>query len=136
MIQFLVALAIFYQDDLMERLTGAMDAFEKWMTIRFTPNEPNHHPTKMDVLPKSKYFCSNHLCCQMVSAAFKYVPHPPSSHRRPLPSFLSLSFFYGQDSCRRSHWSTGVHSHCPKINFNFCIKTEPDMFEADVYIYM
>ena len=29
LIQFLVALAIFYQDDLMERLTGGMDAFDK-----------------------------------------------------------------------------------------------------------
>ena len=31
-----------------------MDALKKWMISRFTAQcTPNHHPTKMDVLPKT-----------------------------------------------------------------------------------
>ena len=30
-----------------------MDAYKKWRFTRFTPPVPNHHPSKMDVLPKT-----------------------------------------------------------------------------------
>ena len=45
-----------------------MDALEKWMIIWFTPYQTT-------TLPKCspKNFCSNHPCCLMFSAAFKYV---------------------------------------------------------------
>ena len=58
-----------------------MDALGKWMIIRYQTN----------TLPKwmfPKNICSDHPCCKMVSAAFKNVP------QWPLPSLLSLSFFY------------------------------------------
>ena len=63
-----------------------MDALEKWMIIQFTP----YHPTKMDVLPKT--------LVKINYAAKWLVRHssmPPNQQRRPLPSLLSLSLFYG-----------------------------------------
>ena len=48
----------------------------------------NHHPTKMDVLPKT--------LVQIILAAKWLVQHSsmsPKQNRRPLPSLLSLSFF-------------------------------------------
>ena len=51
---------------------------------------PNHHLIYQNgFFPKN--FCSNHPCCLIVSAAFKSFPN---QQRRPLPSLLSLSFFY------------------------------------------
>ena len=50
---------------------------------------PNHHPTKMKVLPKT--------FVQIILAAKWFVRlsnTSPNQHRRPLPSLLSLSFFY------------------------------------------
>ena len=64
-----------------------MEALEKWMIIRFTPN---HDPTKMNVLPKT--------LVQIILAAKFLVRHSstsPNQQRRPLPSLLSLSLFYG-----------------------------------------
>ena len=43
------------------QILGRMDALEKWMIIRFTPN---HRPPKMDVLPKSKIMSCNWLSCR------------------------------------------------------------------------
>ena len=61
-----------------------------WMIIQFTPYT-NHHPIKMVVLPKT--------FVQIILAAKWLVRHSstfPKQQRRPLPSLLSLSFFYAQ----------------------------------------
>ena len=55
LLQLRTALEILLQDDLKKwtnrRMnTWRMDTSEKWMIIRFTPI-PNHHPSKMYVLP-------------------------------------------------------------------------------------
>ena len=55
LIQFLAALAIFHQDDLKKRMNritanGGMDALIDDHPLH---TKPNHHPTKMDVLPKT-----------------------------------------------------------------------------------
>ena len=66
---------------------GGMDAWKKWMIIRFIPH---HHPTKIDVFPKT--------FVQIILAAKWLVRHLstfPKQQRRPLRSLLSLSFFYG-----------------------------------------
>ena len=50
---------------------------------------PNQYPTKMDILPKT--------FVQIILAAKWLVRHlstSPHQQRRPLPSLLSLSFFY------------------------------------------
>ena len=67
-----------------------MDALEKWMIIQHT-QYPNHHPTKMDVLPKTLFKSSlliNGWCGIQESP-------PTNTDGRPLPSLLSLSFFHG-----------------------------------------
>ena len=60
-----------------------MDALKKWMFIRFTPYVPNHHPFKMDIIPKT--------FVHIILAAKWLVRHSctsPKHQRRPLPSLL------------------------------------------------
>ena len=52
----------------------------------------NHHPTKMDALPK--------LLFKIILAAKGFMRHScmsPKQQRRPSPFLLSLSFFYGKN---------------------------------------
>ena len=59
---------------------------------------PSHHTTKMDGLPKT--------FVQIILAAKWLGRHSSTSHkqqRRPMPSLLSLSFFYGAE-VRTSAW--------------------------------
>ena len=61
---------------------------------------PIHHPTQMDVLPKTLFKLS-WLLQFMVSAAFKYVPQPTETtfaFSSVFFSLLSLSFFCGTES--------------------------------------
>ena len=71
-----------------------MDALKK-RTIYTTPN---HHPTKMDVLPNT--------CLHINLAAKWLVLHsrtPPNQQRRPLPSLQYLSVFYAADVWQSAH---------------------------------
>ena len=92
-IQFHAAANVKHQDDLKKRMNNITYA---WQNGRFRKMEdhldyttPNHHPPKMNFLPK--FFSSNHPCCWMTNSAFKYVPQ--TVLRRPLPSVCF--FFYG-----------------------------------------
>ena len=60
-----------------------MDALKKWMFIRFTPYVPNHHPFKMDILPKT--FVHIFLAAKWL---VRHSCTSPKHQRRPLPSLL------------------------------------------------
>ena len=79
------------------KATWRNGCFEKMDDHPFhmTCSIPNHHPTKMDVLPK--------FFVQIILAAKWLVRHSstsPKQQRRPLPSLLSLSFFYESELLR------------------------------------
>ena len=81
-----------------------MDALKKWMIIRFPPCIPTHHPTKMDVLPKT--------VVQIILAAEWlvrfHVQHPPNnSHNLCLLLCLYSSSIYG-DATKPGHFSGGA----------------------------
>ena len=70
-----------------------MDGSEKFM-IFLVHTIPNHHPLKIHVLPKT--------VLQIILAAtvkckwqVRHTSTSPKQQRRPLPSVLYLSFFYG-----------------------------------------
>ena len=88
LIQFLATLAILHQDDLKKRMNRlkATGCFEK-LVDQLVHTIQNHHPTKMDVLPKG--------FLQIILAAQWLVRHsstvfPPNQQRRPLPSVFIL----------------------------------------------
>ena len=95
---------------------GRMDASEKWMIIWFTPHQT---PT----LPKWMFFqnfSSNHLCCYSKWLVW-HSSTSPKQQRRPLPSLLSLSFFYaigtGKEKTRvlNSHLAESVEQTRSKV---------------------
>ena len=51
---------------------------------------PNHHPPKMEVLPKT--FLQNILAAKLL---VRHSSTSPKQQRRPLPSILYKSFFKG-----------------------------------------
>ena len=73
-------------------MLGVMDAWRNGCVGKMDDLQahtiPNHHPPKMEVLPKN--FFSNHPCCYMDldSEAFKYTS--PNQQRQPLPSLLCV----------------------------------------------
>ena len=79
LIQFLAALDVFHKDDFKDRMnkikaTWRNGCFEKKddHPVGTQPTKPP--PNQNGCSPK--YICSNHLCCHMVSAAFKYSMSP------------------------------------------------------------
>ena len=60
-----------------ERTLSRMNASEKWMIIWITPPTPNHHPPKMDVLPKT--FLPNTLAAKWIVLV---QVRPPKKQRR------------------------------------------------------
>ena len=94
-------IAILHQDDLKKRMniktvtwrngcSGKMDDHPIHTT-------PNHHPSKMNVLPKT-------FLQIILAAKCKWLVQPLSTslnqQPRPLPSLLYLSFFYGMLTSR------------------------------------
>ena len=95
-IQILAALvAIFHQDDLRKKMNRITATWRNGKVDNHPVyNIPNHHPTKMDVFPRT--------LAQIIFAAKWLVQHSsrvhmsPNQQQRPLPSLLSLSFFYSR----------------------------------------
>ena len=74
---------------------------------------PNHHSTKMDVLPKT--LIQIRLAAKWQGRAFKYTS--PKQQRRPWPALLSLSFFYGKNySIPVEHHIQRELSHFSKVS--------------------
>ena len=65
-----------------------MDASEKWMITLFTPYQTTNQP---------KWMLSKKTFVKIILAAYWSLRHSSTSsnqQRRPLPSLLTLSFFY------------------------------------------
>ena len=83
---------------------------------------PNHHPTKMDVLPTN--FVQNILAAKWL---VRNSSTSPKQQWQPLPSLLSLSVFH---ACKHPFISNTHHKHTSQwtnvISFRINIKSQRD----------
>ena len=75
---------------LKKRMNSGMDALKKWMIILFTLYQT---ATLYQNGCSAENICSSHPCCYCKWLVW-HSSTSPNQQRRPLPSLLSLSFFY------------------------------------------
>ena len=105
-IQFIATLAIFLQDDLKKKrkrktATGQNGCCFGKMDDHPVHTIPNHQPIKMDVLTTTFF-----LQIILSKWLLRHSSTSPNQQRRPLPSLLSVYFFYGFRS--RTPWRPSV----------------------------